>query len=302
MQDNPKTGFLRSTAYALVPLVVLVLVIVTACLAGYLIKSGFHVSYPLHKLISKITQFLLVLSIFPAMVLLKINAAELGFAKGLTFFKQMGQGFALGLVTLLPVIVSLYVFKINVPHSGHAWTAAWLAGKLGIAFVAAVAISFIEEPLFRGILLVGLKKKLPVSVAIAISALFYSTLHFLDANREIPFSRLTVTGVFRLLNEAVENIANPGYFSAIIALFLVGVFLGILRTQVKTSLGLCIGCHSAWVMQIKMNKSLFGLNPHSHYLYLVSAYDGVVGYLVASWLSLALVAYFVYRHFKPASA
>jgi hypothetical protein len=78
-------------------------------------------------------------------------------------------------------------------------------------------------------------------------------------------------------------------------LLLVGIFLGILRAEVKESLGLCIGCHTCWVWQIKMSKSLLNTDSSSEYLYLVSSYDGVIGPLVTAWLGLAIIGYFAYK-------
>jgi len=80
---------------------------------------------------------------------------------------------------------------------------------------------------------------------------------------------------------------------------LVGIFLGVLRAEVKESLGLCIGCHTCWVWQIKMSKNLFNTDSSSDYIYLVSSYDGVVGPLVTVWLSLAIIGYFVYKKLNP---
>jgi len=88
---------------------------------------------------------------------------------------------------------------------------------------------------------------------------------------------------------------NPNILSAFFALLMVGIFLAVLRTQVKASLGLCIGCHTCWVWQIKMSKSLFNTDFSSEYLYLVSSYDGVIGPLVTGWLLLAITGYFVYQ-------
>jgi uncharacterized protein len=100
---------------------------------------------------------------------------------------------------------------------------------------------------------------------------------------------------FKLLGEAFAHLLNPEILSAFFALFAVGVFLGLLRTQVKASLGLCIGCHACWVWQIKLSKDLFNINPSSDYLYLVSSYDGVIGPLVTTWLALAIAGYFFYK-------
>ena len=162
----------------------------------------------------------------------------------------------------------------------------------------ALLISLIEEPLFRGLLLVGLNKKLSVLWAILISATYYAALHFLSSNTDIAPQELNLYSGFTLLGGAVANLLNPGILSAFFALLMVGVFLGVLRTQVKSSLGLCIGCHTCWVWQIKMNKKLFNTDFSSDYAYLVSSYDGVIGPLVTVWLMLAIAAYLIYRRAK----
>jgi uncharacterized protein len=79
---------------------------------------------------------------------------------------------------------------------------------------------------------------------------------------------------------------------------MVGIFLGILRTQVKASLGLCIGCHTCWVWQIKISKRLFNTDFSSEYLQLVSGYDAVIGPLVTAWLVLAIAGYFAYQRIR----
>ena len=169
---------------------------------------------------------------------------------------------------------------------------------MAISLLFALIISLIEEPLFRGILLVGLNKKMSVIAAILISSTYYAALHFLSPKTDIPVQELNLLSGFTLLGEAVTHLFNPNILSAFFALLLVGIFLGVLRTQVKSSLGLCIGCHTCWVWQIKMSKQLFNTNFGSDYLYLVSSYDGVIGPLVTGWLILAIAGYFAYQRFR----
>lgn len=103
---------------------------------------------------------------------------------------------------------------------------------------------------------------------------------------------------FILVWEAFGNLLNLIIYSAFFALLMVGIFLCLLRTQLNASLGLCIGCHTAWVWQIKMSKSLFFFNYQSDYLYLVSPYDGVIGLLATGWLMLTMIGYSAYRKFN----
>jgi len=291
---------IRNVFYSLVPLLILVAASSLACIVGYFIFQGMDGQLPLSKIITKSTQLFLVLSIFPAMAYLKLNRADLGFAAKAVFLKQVLLGFGLGFATLMPVFIVQYALGINIVDESQQWTVGLVAEKMLISLLLALLISMVEEPLFRGILFAGLKKKLPVISAILISSTYYAALHFLNSKTEIPFEQAHLSSGFPLLGEAFANLLNPKILSAFIALLMVGIFLGTLRSQVKESLGLCIGCHTCWVWQIKMSKNLFNTDSSSEYIYLVSSYDGVVGPLVTVWLSLAIIGYFVYKNkFNP---
>jgi len=289
---------MRYLFYTFVPLLVLLAAISLACIVSYFIVQGIGEFVPFRKIISKSTQLFLVLSIFPAMAYLKINKEELGFAPRPVFLKQLLQGFGLGFITLMPVFIILYVLEINMIDETRTWTFGLLTRDIIISLLLALIISLIEEPLFRGILLAGLSKKLPVIAAILISSTYYAALHFLSSKTDIPVQDINLFSGFKLLGEAIGNLLNPNILSAFFALLLVGVFLAVLRTRVNTSLGLCIGCHTCWVWQIKMSKQLFNTDFNSDYLYLVSSYDGVIGPLVTGWLMLAIAGYFAYQWFK----
>ena len=289
---------MRYLFYTFVPLLVLLAAISLACIVSYFIVQGIGEFVPFRKIISKSTQLFLVLSIFPAMAYLKINKEELGFAPRPVFLKQLLQGFGLGFITLMPVFIILYALEINVIDETRTWTFGLLARDIIISLLLALIISLIEEPLFRGILLAGLSKKFPVIAAILISSTYYAALHFLSSKTDIPVQDINLFSGFKLLGEAFGNLLNPGILSAFFALLLVGVFLAVLRTQVKASLGLCIGCHTCWIWQIKMSKKLFNTDFSSDYLYLVSSYDGVIGPLVTGWLMLAIAGYFLYQQFN----
>jgi len=282
------------------PLLVLLVAISLACVGGYFIVHGINEQLQLRKVISKLTQLLLVLSIFPAAFYLKLSKEDLGVAVKAVFLKQLFQGFGLGFITLLPVFILLYVLGVDVINEAQLWTWGFLFNKLIIAVLLALLISLIEEPLFRGVLLAGLNKKLPVILAILISAFYYAVLHFLDSKTLIPVEQLTIFSGFQLMSEAFANLLRPEIIPAFFALLMVGLFLGLLRTRVKSSLGLCIGCHTCWVWQIKVSKSLFKTNLDSEYLYLVSRYDGVIGHLVTVWLLLVVAGYFVYQRLRVA--
>ena len=290
-------------AYSIVPLLVLLAIVSTACLLGYPVTLVLGDPSILRKIIHRLTQIFLVLSIFPAMAYLKLKKEDLGFTAKSVFLKQLQQGFGIGLVTLMPIFIILYVLGVNVADTSQPWTVGFMAEKMIMSLLLALLIGVVEESVFRGMLLAGLKKNMPVFAAILISSAYFAALHFLDSKTEIPRQQLNVFSGFILLGEAIENVLNPKNASAFFSLLMVGAFLAVLRTQVEESLGLCIGCHAGWVWQIKVSGSLFNTDYSSEYLYLVSSYNYVVGPLVTGWLFLAVAGYFVYQQiYKKKSA
>lgn len=280
---------------ALFPLAWLLLLAACASVLGFGLLQLFGDVLPMHKTISKLTLILLLLGVFPLRKILRLSWSDLGFAPPALFFKQMGQGLLLALLTLLPVLLTLYALDVHVWDESRHWSAGKIAGRIGLGLFLSLLIGVGEELLFRGLLLSSLRRKLPVLAAIAISSLYYAALHFLKSKTQVPYEEQTIGSGFALMAEAFANWLNPRIVSALIALFVVGAFLAVLRTYVPQSLGLCIGCHAGWVWQIKLSKDLCNVNPQSDFLYLVSSYDGVVGPLVSVWLSIALVLWVTLR-------
>lgn len=289
---------IRKIIYSIVPLLVLLAAASLACIVSYFIFQGIDGKLPLSKIITKATQLFLVLSIFPVMAYLKLSKEDFGFATKPVFLKQVLIGFGLGLITLMPIFIILYVLGIDVIDQSDQWTIAFLAEKTTLSLLLALLIAVFEESVFRGVLLAGLKRNLPVVAAVLISSTYYAALHFLSNKTETPLQEVNVYSGFIMLGEAFANVLNPHNASAFLSLLVVGTFLAVIRTQVKESLGLCIGCHAGWVWQIKMNGSLLNIDFNSQYLYLVSSHNYVVGPLVTGWLGLAIIGYFVYRKHK----
>ena len=280
---------MRSVTYILTPLLVLLALVAGSSLLSYGILRLTGDVLPLAKLISKATLVLLLFSIFPFKRYLRLSWTALGFAPVAVFFRQLGFGLLLGLVTLLPVLLTLYALDVQVWDDGRTWSSGKLIWKIAVALFLSLLIGLGEEVLFRGLLLSGLRRKLPLMAAVVVSSLYFALLHFLKSKTQIPYDLQTPASGLYLAVEAFGNWLNPEIIDALIALFMVGAFLAVVRVSIPNSLGWCMGCHAGWVWQIKLAKDLFNVNPQSEYLYLVSAYDGVVGPLVAVWLAVAIV-------------
>jgi len=283
------------------PFFILLLFSFISCFVGYGIYIALDGAIELRRLISKTTQVLLIISIYPTMRWLNHKASELGFIPFKQFIKQMCFGSILGLFTLFPILYFSYVLDITMLKTDISWTIEQTLLNLLVSFLLALLISFLEEPMFRGILITAYIKRLGIAAAILISSFYYATLHFVKAKTSIPFSEVKLSDTFHLLLEAFNNLLNPDHFGALWALMMVGIFLAVMRTHLKLSIAWCIGCHAAWVWQIKMAHRLVSVNPESNLTYLVSPYDGVIGPMVALWLSLLIFLYFLYSLRKKKS-
>lgn len=288
---------LNKILISLAPLIMLLLFSIVACFLGYGIFILLDGTAELSKIISKVTQILLILSIYPVMRWLNISAASLGFAPWKAFLRQMAGGMVLGLFTLLPVLLLSYALGMTELDATKIWTMDELLVSLLVTFLLAVLISLLEEPMFRGILIYAYVKRIGITATIFVSSLYYALLHFIKTKTSIPVNQAEFSDSFVLLLEAFENLLNPEHLGAFWALLMVGIFLAVMRTHLKLNLAWVIGCHAAWVWQIKMAHKITDVNQHSDLLYLISPYDGVIGPMVALWLMLVLCVYFGYQRF-----
>lgn len=289
---------MRGLASALAPLLLLVMLAMLASLLGYAVLKLAGDVLPLAKIVSKITLVLLLLSVFPLKKYLQFSWTELGFAPWPQFLGQAGKGFALSLVTLLPVLSILYLLHVHVWDDSRVWTWQIFAGKALLALLLAMLIAVGEELLFRGLLLSSLRRQMPLYAAMFASSLYYAALHFLKSSTPVAYADISLFSGLPLLSEAFANWLNPSIGSAFAALFAVGLFLAVLRSRTGQGLGWSIGCHAGWVWQIKLSRDLCNVNLQADSVYLVNTYyDGVIGPLVAVWLTSVLIGYGLYASY-----
>ncbi|NOQ16210.1 MAG: CPBP family intramembrane metalloprotease [Methyloprofundus sp.] len=288
---------LKKIAITFIPFAMLLLYSFIACFIGYGLFLLLDGAIELRRLISRTTQVVLILSIYPVMRWLNNSAADLGFIAFKPFIKQLVSGVALGIVTLLPVLLLSYALGITVFDETVNWHLGKVLTSLLVTFLLAVLISLLEEPMFRGILITAYLKRIGVAATIFVSSFYYAILHFIKTKTVIPIESVSITDSFALMAEAFQNLLNAEHLGAFWALLMVGVFLAIMRTRLQLSLAWCIGCHAAWVWQIKMAHKITEVNYSSDLLYLISPYDGVIGPMVAMWLSAVVCMFFGYEYF-----
>lgn len=278
---------------SLAPLAVLMVCIGIACILGFLLLMGLGDVLSIERIVNKGTQLFLVLSLLPFKKYLGLQWRDFGFNGKRLFYRQLAYGLLTGLIILGPIIILLYSLDVRYLKPDKVWTFGIVFKTALGSLLAALAISCLEEPVFRGLLLTSLQRKLGVMAAILLSAIYYGGLHFLKTDLDIPYDQLHWYSAFQLVGDALLNPFQWKQVPAFMALFTVGLFLGMARLYAGLGLGFCIGCHTGWVFLIKITKSMSNVDVDNPYFFLVSHYDGVIGLLVCAWLTIALLAYYL---------
>lgn len=211
------------------------------------------------------------------------------------FLVEAGIGVALGVATMLPVILLLFALGLRdlkpaAPGPGIATLA--LAG-LGSGLVVAL----IEETFLRGAMYTGIARQSGARAAILATALIYAATHFIGRYK-IPAADVDALSGFALLGGAFRSFAQPlGIADAFLCLTGVGALLGLVR-RYTGNIAACIGLHAGWVCVISVVREISTRHPGHAYDGLVSGYDGVIGWLVLAWIPVigyALVRFYARR-------
>jgi len=177
-----------------------------------------------------------------------VSWCELGLVHPHGQLKNWGGGLLLGFVTLAIAAGTALgsgdrVLDVNL-------TAHKIVGTLFNAGATGIAVSLIEEILFRGGIFGGLRRTFYWPLALVASSLIYALAHFLQ-RAELTGPVVWDSGLVLLLRMAGGlldfHVLVPGFFS----LALAGSLLG-LAYQRTGNLYFSIGLHTGWIFWLKM--------------------------------------------------
>ena len=99
-----------------------------------------------------------------------------------------------------------------------------------------------------------------------------------------------------MLAGTLANFAEPlGILDAFLCLTGVGILLGMVRERTG-NIAACIGLHAGWVAVIFMVRETSMRNPSGPATWLLSDYDGFIGWMVLAWIVvLGFVLARIYR-------
>jgi hypothetical protein len=165
---------------------------------------------------------------------------------------------------------------------------ATLARLVGARAVSALVVALIEETFLRGAMHTAIERESGSRAAVLLTELVYAASHFLGSYH-IPAQDVSAGSGLALLAGFARAFAHPlAVADAFLALFAVGVVLGGVRARTG-NIAACIGLHAGWVWVMLVAHELASPVRDAPLAFLLSRFDGFVGWLVLAWTVLLAV-------------
>src|ERR1700751_2112431 len=258
-----------------------------------------HFDFPFHRIGGRVGMLALLLGFLAlARHLGLADRVSLGYgAPRRKFLKEMGIGVTLGVASMLAVggiMVSLGMLEWR-PRPPSA---TGVLAKLTLATaLSGFAVAFIEETFLRGAMHTAIERESGTRAAVLLTAVLYAATHFF-ASYHIAAGEVSPHSGVDLLEGTLHAFAHPlGIADAFLALFAVGVVLGLVRAA-SGNIAACIGLHAGWVWIMLLTHALARPRAGAPLGFLLSRFDGFVGWLVLAWtllLALPLWRFYVAR-------
>jgi len=248
-----------------------------------------HFDFPFHRIGDRIAMLTLLIGFLLVARHLKLaDRASLGYGLARRqFLRELGLAAVLGAGTMLAVVALMWGLGLLAP-SGASFTGAAL-GRLIVARAgSALVVALIEETFLRGAMHTAIERESGSRAAVLLTALVYAASHFL-ASYHIAASEVTPASGVTLLTGSARALADPlGVADAFLALFAVGVVLGGIRARTG-NIAACMGLHAGWVWVMLVAHELTRPDRSAPLAFLLSRFDGFVGWLVLGWTVLLAV-------------
>lgn len=202
------------------------------------------------------------------------------------FATLLFKAFIYGIGIIILIELFLFVLGIHEFDSRRAYTFDEFAIRIIKGLISGLLISILEESIFRGGLFAGLHKRTGAVMAVVVSSLLYSAVHFIRY-REVPegLEPGWFTGLY-MMPDAFRRFYEWSILDYFLTLFMFGVLLALLRLRFN-NIAACIGLHAGVVAAIKTADYYGNRTYDSQFDFLVNHYNSTFG-----WLSFAFILLF----------
>lgn len=245
---------------------------------------------PVHRVMNRLAMLIALIGLIALTRRLGLsNRAALGYGlpRG-EFLRQLGIGWAAGIGLMLPLVALLLALDVRQITPGLDGD---LPRLLAAGIVSGLAVAFIEETFFRGVLFTAVSRTSGAVGAVAAPSVLYAALHFLGGKLRVPPEQVSWEHGFEVLSRLFERYAQPlAFVDSFLALVTLGVLLALVRLRTG-AIAACIGLHAAGVCAIFVLRDTTVLNEQAKLAAVVGSYDGVIGWAAFAWF-VAIVAVF----------
>ena len=260
-----------------------------------------HFSFPFHRIGDRIAMLaLLVGFVLVARRLGLADRVSLGYGLPRALFvREMLFALGLGVVSMLAVVGAMSALGL-LDWSRASDLTAGVFLKLVLARLGSgLAVGFIEETFLRGAMQTGISREAGAPTAILLTSLIFAATHFVASYHIAPDAITPWSGVV-MLRGALQAFAQPLLIlDAFLALFAVGVLLGMVRAATG-NIAACIGLHAGWVWVMLVVHELTQPRRTAPLGFLLSRFDGFVGWLVLAWIVVLAVP--IWRFYRARAA
>ena len=260
-----------------------------------------HFDFPFHRIANRVGELVLLIGFLLIARRLGVsNRTSLGY--GLprpVFLREMSKAVVLGAALMLPIVVFMGLLGLREWPNGVAPDTAQLGSLIVHGLITGLLVALIEETFMRGAMYTAIARESGARAAIVLTALVYAALHFFARVRIAP-EDVTWTSGFDLLARTLSAFGSPlGIADAFLCLFGVGVLLGAVR-RATGNIAACIGLHAGWVWVLQVAREGTDANRAHPASFLISNFDGLVGWLMLAWT--VLIGFGLYRYYARRAA
>jgi membrane protease YdiL (CAAX protease family) len=249
-----------------------------------------HFDFPFHRIGERLGMLaLLVGFLLVARRLGVADRASLGYgAPRPLFVREMLVGLGLGTATMLAVVAAMSALGLLDWSRAATMGTAAVPQLLVARLLSGLAVAFIEETFVRGAMYTAIERESGARTAVLLTSLLYAATHFFGKVRIAPEDVTPWSGV-ALLGRSLEAFAHfGGILDAFLALTAVGVVLALVR-KASGNIAACLGLHAGWVWVMLVVHELAAPRRDAALGFLLSRFDGFVGWLVLGWTLILAV-------------
>lgn len=220
-----------------------------------------------------------------------LSWAALGYALPKPRFRrELLLGWLAGVLILTLLSLTLLLLEVRLWRPPGELLARRLLQIVTDGLLAGLLVGLIEETFFRGAVYGALRRAHGAVTAALLSSLLYAAMHFIEPTSSATVGEGGMFGGIPLLWDALDGITAPQNLGALIALFMVGLLLSVIRERTG-NIAYVIGMHAGWVCVITTTRKFSYLSPDSELGWMVGSYDGITGHLATLWLGFLIAGY-----------